>query len=308
MSGSRTSPPLEPLGDDARDATEHAEDGTPIAPRKLSFWEENKTELIDGLRKEGLLVTPEMLSSSRPLGPAVGAKGLSAFSFSRLSFPAPAFYDGDVSGLDLFLFSMEQYLRGGQVDLGTEFAASHAASYLRQDAQEWWAAEFRARSEEGKKPMSSFEEFSSSLSAHVRPLNGSRVAYAELMSLMQGKLTIRAYVTQFHLLRSRTSSVLPDDFLLHLFLSNLRADLQPILALQQPKDLASAVSFALSYSDAQVETPSQPKAASSPAKAGKAPSRSVGSVCTHCLKPGHTVERCFTLHPELETKKFSKKT
>jgi hypothetical protein len=80
------------------------------------------------------------------------------------------------------------------------------------------------------------------------------------------------------------------------------------LALQQPKDLASAVSFALSYSDAQVETPSQPKAASSPAKAGKAPSRSVGSVCTHCLKPGHTVERCFTLHPELKTKKFSKKT
>jgi hypothetical protein len=102
-----------------------------------------------------------------------------------------------------------------------------------------------------------YSEFSASLSTYVRPLNGSRVAYEELLTFVQGELPIRAYVTQFRLLQSRTSSVFPDDFLLHLFLGNMRADHQPILALQQPQNLDAAISLSLSYSDAQLEITGQ---------------------------------------------------
>lgn len=64
---------------------------------------------------------------------------------------------------------------------------------------------------------------------------------------------MREYVVAFDLFRSRAFEPLLDSFLVHLFLSGLRADIQPILALQQPTDLAAAVSSAVGFADVQVE-------------------------------------------------------
>jgi hypothetical protein len=120
-------------------------------------------------------------------------------------------------------------------------------------AKQWWAGYVRAQADKGEPPLSDFSGFSAALSACVRPLNGSRIAYAELLSLSQGERTMCEYVAVFDLLRSRTFEPLPDSFLVHLFLSGLRADIQPILALQQPTDLAAAVSFAIAFADVQIE-------------------------------------------------------
>ena len=158
-----------------------------------------------------------------------------------------------------------------------------------------------------------FAEFSASLSTFLRPLNGARASYEELLGFRQGKLLTRAYVTAFDRLRSRVTGALPDVFLLHLFMRGLRADLQPSIALQQPADLATACSLAISLADAEMEAVAKPVAGGvtgSPAKSGKgSPGRSYEE-CAHCRKVGHNAERCFVLHPELKTafKKSVKKS
>jgi hypothetical protein len=128
-----------------------------------------------------------------------------------------------------------------------------------------------------------FDEFSASLSTFLRPLNGARASYEELLGFRQGKLLTRAYVTAFDRLRSRVSDVLPDGFLMHLFMRGLREDLQPSIALQQPANLATACSLAISLADAQMESVAKPGAgnvAGVPAKSGKGSPGSSSEECT----------------------------
>lgn len=144
-------------------------------------WENLKTRL----QREGFSCTPFPPSSSRQAGPIVGTSGSIPVLSSRLSLPPPALYDGDPVDLDLFLFSMESYLVAGGVDLYTSFAVMRATLYLRGLAKQWWAGYVRAQADKGEPPLSDFSGFSAALSAYVRPLNGSRIAYAELLSLSQ---------------------------------------------------------------------------------------------------------------------------
>jgi hypothetical protein len=124
--------------------------------------------------------------------------------------------------------------------------------------------------------------------------------YADLLSLKQGKLDTRSFVTQFNSIRSKMTEPLPVNFLVFLFLRGLRSDLQSNLAMQDPKDLATAFTLAISISDAQLS----PKPSVPPVVSKSAVSAGAGSkprdVCTHCHKPYHTAATCYELHPELK--------
>ncbi len=93
-----------------------------------------------------------------------------------------------------------------------------------------------------------------------------------------------------------------------MFLRGCRHDLKQAIALHDPKSLDAYISAADLVADLAGEPPSNPQKRRDKLDRPHKPSTPSTPlvVCTHCKKPGHTVDRCFSLHPEL--RKAKKKT
>ncbi len=92
------------------------------------------------------------------------------------------------------------------------------------------------------------------------------------------------------------------------FLRGCRHYLRQAIALQNPKSLDAYISATVMVADLAGEPPSNPQKRSDKVDRPHKPSTPSTPlvVCTHCKKPGHTVDRCFGMHPEL--RKIKKKS
>ncbi len=119
---------------------------------------------------------------------------------------------------------------------------------------------------------------------------------------------MRSYVASFNSAKARVAGALDERTLSFVFLRGCRHDLRQAIALQNPQGLNAHISAAVLVADLAGETPPNPSKKADrvdrPAKPATPSTPLVG--CSHCNKPGHTVDRCFALHPEL--RKNRKKT
>jgi hypothetical protein len=139
------------------------------------------------------------------------------------------------------------------------------------------------------------------LTEAFRPVELSRRYIDQMLSISQGKQDMRSYIASFNALRAKIPDAFPEQTLSHLFLQGCRAELQRNISLQYPKTLAEYFQHAITLSD----LPGQSKPPAGGGKgtgAGKAADSPLEKAlkCDHCHKPGHTQDRCFQLHPELE--------
>ncbi len=118
---------------------------------------------------------------------------------------------------------------------------------------------------------------------------------------------MRSYVASFNSARARVAGALDERTLSFVLLRGCRPDLRQDIALQNPQGLNAHISAAVLVADLARETPANPgKRADRVDRPAKAPTPSTQVVvCAHCKKSGHTVDRCFALHPELRKIKRS---
>ncbi len=112
-------------------------------------------------------------------------------------------------------------------------------------------------------------------------------------------------MASFNSARARVAGALDERTLSFVFLRGCRSDLRQAIALQNPHSLNAHISAAVLVADLAGETPSNPSKRSDrvdrPAKPATPSTPLV--VCSHRKKPGHTMDRCFSLHPELRRSK-----
>jgi hypothetical protein len=192
------------------------------------------------------------------------------------------------------------YLRAYDVDLATARAVEVSTMFLRGKAQDWWTGQFSLQASGSVPVLDSWNSFVAALTDAFRPVELKRRYMEQLMHLSQGKGDMRTYIASFNALRAKIPGAFSEEALSFLFLQGCRPDLVKSITLQYPKTLAEHIQHAIALSDIPGQTNPQYTAPKGPAgppadKPKKAPS----TTCTHCHKPGHIADRCFSLHPEV---------
>lgn len=141
----------------------------------------------------------------------------------------------------------------------------------------------------------------SALTAAFRPVELHKRHLEQLLSISQGKTDMRTYIATFNAVRAKVPKACAEDMLCHLFLQGCRSDLQKPISLQYPKTLADYFKHAVTISDipGQTRPPQHPPKVQTGSKP-PTPTNPITQQCTHCGKQGHSVARCFVLHPELK--------
>ena len=250
-----------------------------------------------------------LLSQAPPVAPSQPAPTATATTASTtassgkptLKFPDPPVFEGDPVKLDGWLTQTQMYLRAYDVDLASSRAVEVATMFLRGKAQDWWTGQFHLIASVAIPGFGTWAAFVKALTEAFRPVELHRKYLEQMLNISQGKGDMRSYIAAFNALRAKIPQAFPEETLSHLFLQGCRADLQKSITLQYLKTLAEYFKHAIAISDLPGSSRPQhpnPKAQTEPK--GSASKNSDTRTCTHCGKQGHTVERCFLLHPELK--------
>ena len=225
-----------------------------------------------------------------------------------LRFPDPPHYEGDPSLLESWHSSTAMYLRANGIDLATPHCVEVACMFLRGRAQEWFVSRDLLVQSGQAVQFGSWGEFVRELTAAFRPVELTAQHTQDLLTIAQGKHDMRVYVANFNSARSRVAGALDERTLSHVLLRGCRHDLRQAIALQNPQSLDAYISAAVLVADLAGEPPFNPqKRADRVVRDHKPSTPSIPLVvCSNCKKPGHTVDRCFGLHPEL--RKVKKKS
>lgn len=253
-----------------------------------------------------------LLSQAPPAAPpqppstatATSASGQANSGKPLLKFPDPPVFEGDPVKLDGWVTQTHMFLRAYDVDLASSRAVEVATMFLRGKAQDWWTGQFHLQSSGAVPAFGTWAIFVQALTDAFRPVALNRKYLEQMLSISQGRGDMRSYIASFNALRAKIPQAFPEETLSHLFLQGCRADLQKNIALQYPKTLADHFKHAIALSDLPGNSRPQlsdPKGQTDPKL--PAPTVSGPHACAHCGKPGHTVERCFQLHPELKRRR-----
>ena len=229
--------------------------------------------------------------------PATAAPTPSNSGKPMLKFPDPPVFEGDPVKLEGWITQTQMYLRAYDVDLSSIRAVEVATMFLRGKAQDWWTGQFLLQASGSAPILGTWTDFVQALTVAFRPVELHKRYVDQMLTISQGKQDMRSYIASFNALRAKIPQAFPEQTLSHLFLQGCRADLQRNIALQYPKTLAEHFQHAIVLSDLPGNSKHPP--VNSKEKADKSKS-SQPVLCSHCHKPGHTVDRCFQLHPELK--------
>jgi hypothetical protein len=218
-----------------------------------------------------------------------------------LKFPDPPVFEGDATKLDPWIMQCEMYLRAYGVDLASPRAVEVASMFLRGKALDWWTGQFHLIASGSLSAFGTWSDFVAALTVAFRPVELHRRYLEQLLSISQGKQDMRTYIATFNALRAKVPSAFSEDTLCHLFLQGCRADLQKTISLQYPKTLSDLFKHSVTVSDipGPSKQPQHPPKGSGDSKT-PGPAKPVSPICTHCGRVGHSVDRCFQLHPELK--------
>lgn len=122
----------------------------------------------------------------------------------RPRLPPPPFYSGGASALDDWFGAMEQQILWYGDGLPTDSARLvWVASFLQGPALDWWKTLVA-------KP-ATVAEFGTALRARFQPVNSAEIARAKLLTLVQGRGTVQAYVDAFRRLLVRVPDMAESD-------------------------------------------------------------------------------------------------
>lgn len=261
--------------------------------------------LLDGFAEiiQLALAQPVPVVTTQPLPTATAAPASVSTGSGKpsLKFPDPPVFEGDAMKLDPWIMQCEMYLRAYGVDLASTRAVEVASMFLRGKALDWWTGQFQLIASGSLPAFGTWHDFVSALTAAFRPVELHKRHLEQLLHISQGKQDMRTYIATFNALRAKVPSAFAEDTLCHLFLQGCRADLQKPISLQYPKTLADLFKHAVTISDipSHSRTPHHPPKGPSDSKSPGA-AKPVAQTCAHCGKVGHSVDRCFQLHPELK--------
>jgi hypothetical protein len=268
--------------------------------------------ILDGLQLliQKALAQPAPAVVPQPVPTATSAPALVPTGSGKpsLKFPDPPVFEGDPVKLDPWLTQTEMYLRAYDVDLASARSVEVATMFLRGKASDWWTGQFHLIASGSLPRFGTWASFVSALTAAFRPVELHRKYLDQLLGISQGKSDMRSYIATFNALRAKVPKAFPEDTLCHLFLQGCRADLQKSISLQYPQTLDDYFKHAVTISDipGSSRTP-HPAPKGPPDTKGTSTTKTVAQVCTHCGKTGHSVERCFQLHPELKKQRAKPK-
>lgn len=221
---------------------------------------------------------------------------------SPLKFPDPPVFEGDPNKLEGWVTQTCMYLRAYDIDLASVRAVEVASMFLRGKALDWWSGMFQLVVTGQAQPLGSWDAFVKQLTDAFRPIELTRRYLKELLHISQGKSEMRTYIAAFNAARARVPGALSDDSLCYVFLQGCKTELQRLIVMQNPKTLEEHFSLAVSLADLS----SSAGSSQSSKPGGKPGDKPTKPVCAHCKKPGHTIEQCFKLHPELKLKAAKK--
>jgi hypothetical protein len=261
--------------------------------------------LLDGFAEiiQRALAQPAPVVAVQPTPTATVAPAVlpSGSGKPSLKFPDPPVFEGDATKLDPWIMQCEMYLRAYGVDLASTRAVEVASMFLRGKALDWWSGQFHLIASGSLSAFGTWSDFVSALTVAFRPVELHKRYLEQLLSISQGKQDMRTYIATFNALRAKVPSAFAEDTLCHLFLQGCRADLQKPISLQYPKTLGDLFKHAVTISDipGHSKQPQHPPKGSGDSKTSGA-AKPAAHVCAHCGKVGHSVDRCFQLHPELK--------
>lgn len=219
-------------------------------------------------------------------------------------FPEPMHYFGEPEHLDAHLLQVRRFLRAYGVDLASDQSVDIACMYLRGKALDWFVSREQLMAKGQAPLLGTFAQYTEALQAAVRPVELTDTYFEPFFNMKQGKRTMRDFVALFNAARAKAPECMSEAMFMYTFKRGCRDDLRRAITVQRPSTLAEMFTLAVAVSDLhnsggtsygggqKGSTPPSQPAQDKPAKEIKPP-------CTHCGKMGHTLERCWALHPEL---------
>jgi hypothetical protein len=270
-----------------------------VMPDWANLTADERQKVVSQMRADGFTVDqPGQVINAAPAA--------SPSKTERPKFPPPKDYDGSPDTFEDFTTKTGIYLRQSGHDATTTHSAYVASMYLTGVAGSWFTNEFQ-RIELGTAPeFRDYADFCLRLKRAVLPVARTRQAIDEFTSIRQGKTDIRQYTNRFLALQLRLVDQYPETFLCHTYLKGLRGDLTSLVSALNPTTLEEMIACAIHLADRPHAHPpsgsrqgqAKPQTPSLPSSVRK---------CTHCGAEGHTVDRCWELHPELKRKKKERK-
>jgi hypothetical protein len=252
--------------------------------------------------------SPTVTPAPVPTATTASAPAMASSGKSSLKFPDPPFFEGDPVKLDPWLTQTTMYLRAYDVDLASSRSVEVATMFLRGKASDWWTGQFHLIASGSLPGFGTWASFVSALTAAFRPVELHKKYLDQLLGISQGKSDMRSYIASFNALRAKVPKAFSEDTLCHLFLQGCKAELQKNISLQYPQTLDDYFKHAITISDipGSSRTP-HPHPKDQTDSKGSEPPKISAQTCTHCGKSGHSVERCFQLHPELRKRRSKPK-
>ena len=118
---------------------------------------------------------------------------------------------------------------------------------------------------------------------------------------------MREYVAHFNACRAKAPDCMSDAMLMFVFKRGCRDDLRRAITVQRPQTLEEVFTLAVAVSDLHASVPPQgggqkgfPSGGSQTKPTPSPPAKEANKpTCPHCGKPGHNVDACWVLHPEM---------
>ena len=222
----------------------------------------------------------------------------------RLKPLKPAKFSGRAADVFNFCHVMKLYLRASGLDLETEEAVEHAATYLEGPAMTWWRSIEKAVEKNIEPPVLGWTDFSELLIAKHRTVDEARAARDRLMDLRQ-KGSVRDYAQRFQLLMLEIPDMSEADCLFH-FYRGLKPHVRVHTEMSRPTTLRAAVEAAdvadstLYHIGRAQLLPSHRQRADRPVPmelgamrtSYRQPPQPQPPVCYNCGKPGHIKRNC----------------
>ena len=288
------------------EGTPSSRPGSPVAPPVSS-----SDDVLRECFQQFLATMAMSQSNPAPSGSSVAPPVVSAVSAtpvlrSSLRFPDPPTYEGDPTALETWAGATRLYLEANGVDLNARKAVEVACMFLRGKAADWWFSRSLLVNSGQAVALTSWQTFLDNLTVAFRPHELAARYAQQLLHITQGKSDMRTYIANFNAARSRIPGELREVALSHVFLQGCRPEYRTAIALQKPLTLDAYMEAAVLVADINSEyhpavAPSK-KAEKEKSAKGSTSQASIKPTCAHCGKVGHSVEKCFQLHPELKTR------
>jgi len=225
----------------------------------------------------------------------------------KTKFPEPMLYYGDPDMLDAHFLQVRTYLRANRVDLSGDVAVDMASMFLRGKALDWLVSRTQLAAKGQAVELATFHAYMQALQEAVRPVELTDTYFEPFLVMRQGKRSMREYVAHFNACRAKAPDCMSDAMLMFVFKRGCRDDLRRAITVQRPQTLEEVFTLAVAVSDLHASVPPQgggqkgfPSGGSQTKPTPSPPAKEANKpTCPHCGKPGHNVDACWVLHPEM---------